>query len=231
MFEDLVNSSKRENDNYVNATKWCKQFGKGKEWSRFMQVETTIKFVEACCQKLNLSTKEVIQAKQGRNGGTWVHPLIAIKLAEWLSPDFEVFVKEVFVAYIEADISLADSIIERTDDLEGLKKHNTKSAARQKQLEGYHDLMNELRKHKCEDIHFATVNKHNNQLIGVETRKAGLTKDEVSVVTILENFERLRLSGEIPTKPWKAVNLTKDAGNRLMQFLAGELIPETRVTT
>ena len=231
MFEDLVNSSKRENDNYVNATKWCKQFGKGKEWWRFKDLDSTSIFVKACCENLTLDQNEVIQTKQGRGGGTWVHPLVAIKLAEWLSPDFEVFVKEVFVAYIEADISLADSIIERTDDLEGLKKHNTKSAARQKQLEGYHDLMNELRKHKCEDIHFATVNKHNNQLIGVETRKAGLTKDEVSVVTILENFERLRLSGEIPTKPWKAVNLTKDAGNRLMQFLAGELIPEVRAVS
>jgi hypothetical protein len=231
MFEDLVNSSKRENDNYVNATKWCKQFGKGKEWWRFKDLDSTSIFVKACCENLTLDQNEVIQTKQGRGGGTWVHPLVAIKLAEWLSPDFEVFVKEVFVAYIEADISLADSIVERTDDLEGLKKHNTKSAARQKQLEGYHDLMNELRKHKCEDIHFATVNKHNNQLIGVETRKAGLTKDEVSVVTILENFERLRLSGEIPTKPWKAVNLTKDAGNRLMQFLAGELIPEVRAVS
>ena len=231
MFEDLVNSSKRENDNYVNATKWCKQFGKGKEWWRFKDLDSTSIFVKACCENLTLDQNEVIQTKQGRGGGTWVHPLVAIKLAEWLSPDFEVFVKEVFVAYIEADISLADSIVERTDDLEGLKKHNTKSAARQKQLEGYHDLMNELRKHKCEDIHFATVNKHNNQLIGVETRKAGLTKNEVSVVTILENFERLRLSGEIPTKPWKAVNLTKDAGNRLMQFLAGELIPEVRAVS
>jgi len=231
MFDELVSSAKRENDNYVNATKWCKQFGKGKECWRFKDLDSTTIFVKACCKNLSLDLVEVIQTKQGRGGGTWIHPLIAIKLAEWLSPDFEVFVKEVFVAYIEADISLADSIVERTDDLEGLKRHNTKSAARQKQLEGYHDLMNELRKHKCEDIHFATVNKHNNQLIGVETRKAGLTKDEVSVVTILENFERLRLSGEIPTKPWKAVNLTKDAGNRLMQFLAGELIPEARTAT
>ena len=229
MFSELISQSQRVSDDFVNVTLWCKKFDR--RWVYFARVPDTLKYIDAVASSLKVTPNHLIESKRGKGGGTWVHPLLAIKIAEWLSPDFEVFVKQTFAAYLKADIALADSIIERTDDLEGLKKHNTKSAARQKQLEGYHDLMNELRKHKCEDIHFATVNKHNNQLIGVETRKAGLTKDEVSVVTILENFERLRLSGEIPTKPWKAVNLTKDAGNRLMQFLAGELIPETRATT
>lgn len=35
---------------------------------------------------------ELVQTKEGRYGGTYVHPRIAINLAQWLSPKFDVFV-------------------------------------------------------------------------------------------------------------------------------------------
>lgn len=225
MFDELVESSKRVSDNFVNATKWCKQFGKGKEWWRFKDLDSTSVFVKACCENLTLAQNEVIQTKQGRGGGTWIHPLLAIKLAEWLSSDFEVFVKQTFHAYLKADMALADSIVERSDDLEAIIRHNTKSVSRQKQLEKYHGLMGELRERNCEDMHFATVNKHNNKLVGIETRKNGLTADEVTIVSLLEDFEKLQLSRNPDAKKWKAVNSVKDSGDKLMGFLDQNLLP------
>jgi hypothetical protein len=225
MFDELVESSQRVSDNFINATKWCKQFGKGREWKRFMDLDSTPKFIESCCSNLMVDKSVLIQTKQGRTGGTWVHPLVAIKLAEWLNPDFEVFVKQTFHAYLKADMALADSIVERSDDLEAIIRHNTKSVSRQKQLEKYHGLMGELRGRECEDMHFATVNKHNNKLVGIETRKNGLTADEVTIVSLLEDFEKLQLSRNPDAKKWKAVNSVKDSGDKLMGFLDQNLLP------
>lgn len=223
MFLELLSQSQRVSDDYVNATIWCKKFGK--LFPEFKRISTTVDFVESLAKNLNMVSAHVIEAKRGKGGGTWIHPLLAIKLAEWLSPDFEVFVKQTFAAYLKADMALADSIVERSDDLEAIIRHNTKSVSRQKQLEKYHGLMGELRGRECEDMHFATVNKHNNKLVGIETRKNGLTADEVTIVSLLEDFEKLQLSRNPDAKKWKAVNSVKDSGDKLMGFLDQNLLP------
>jgi len=223
MFSELISQSQRVSDDYVNVTLWCKKFAK--TFYEFKRISTTEAFIESLCTNLNSAPALIIETKRGKGGGTWIHPLLAIKLAEWLSPDFEVFVKQTFAAYLKADMALADSIVERSDDLEAITRHNTKSVARQKQLEKYHGLMGELRGRECEDMHFATVNKHNNKLVGIETRKNGLTADEVTIVSLLEDFEKLQLSRNPDAKKWKAVNSVKDSGNKLMGFLDQNLLP------
>ncbi len=223
MFSELISQSQRVSDDYVNVTLWCKKFNK--KWAQFMHLAEAINFIESLALNLKVAKPNLIETKRGKGGGTWVHPLLAIKIAEWLSPDFEVFVKQTFAAYLKADMTLADSIVERSDDLEAIIRHNTKSVARQKQLEKYHGLMGELRGRECEDMHFATVNKHNNKLVGIETRKNGLTADEVTIVSLLEDFEKLQLSRNPDAKKWKAVNSVKDSGNKLMGFLDQNLLP------
>ena len=223
MFSELISQSQRVSDDFVNVTLWCKKFDR--KWSYFSRLPETLKFVSALALNLNASESHLIETKRGKGGGTWVHPLLSIKLAEWLSPDFEVFVKQTFQAYLKADMALADSIVERSDDLEAIIRHNTKSISRQKQLEKYHGLMSELRERRCEDMHFATVNKHNNKLVGIETRKNGLTADEVTIVSLLEDFEKLQLSRNPDAKKWKAVNSVKDSGDKLMGFLDQNLLP------
>jgi hypothetical protein len=223
MFSDLISTAQRVSDDFVNVTIWCKKFGK--TFYEFKRIATTEAFIESLTQNVNTGSTLVIETKRGKGGGTWVHPLLAIKLAEWLSPDFEVFVKQTFAAYLKADMALADSIVERSDDLEAIVRHNTKSVARQKQLEHYHGLMGELKGRDCEAKHLATVNKHNNQFIGVESRKDGLTTDEVSIISLLENFEQLQLSRTPGVKKWGAVNTVKDSGTQMMSFLKAELLP------
>ena len=223
MFSELISQSQRVSDDYVNVTLWCKKFGE--QFYEFKRIPTTQAFIESAAKSLNTEPTLLIESKRGKGGGTWVHPLLAIKIAEWLSPDFEVFVKQTFAAYLKADMALADSIVERSDDLEAIIRHNTKSVSRQKQLEKYHGLMGELRGRECEDMHFATVNKHNNKLVGIETRKNGLTADEVTIVSLLEDFEKLQLSRNPDAKKWKAVNSVKDSGDKLMGFLDQNLLP------
>lgn len=166
----------------------------------------------------------VLEVKRGKGGGTFVHPLLAIHLAEWLSPEFSVFVKEIFKSFLEADVAIAESVVQRSQDLEGLERLTTKSNQRVNQLKGYHNLMDELKDHGAEGKHYAQVNSHNNKLIGVKTRQEGITKDEVSVLTILENFERLKLKSKKTDNAQHAVNRCKKSGNDMMQFLSNQIL-------
>ncbi|MBN4004802.1 KilA-N domain-containing protein [Nostoc sp. LPT] len=102
-------------DDYVNATKLCTRFGK--RWQHFK--ESNVTFLKQVELKTGKSAFTVTRKKD--ISGTYVHPLVAIKLAEWLSPEFDVYVKETFKRYLENDVTLADEIIQREDDPEKLK--------------------------------------------------------------------------------------------------------------
>jgi hypothetical protein len=122
-FNSLIASNRRESDNFINATSWCKQFGKA--WSDISKQPDFKRFIGACCQKLALTKNQVIQKGSGRGAQTYVHPLIAIKLAEWLSPEFEVFAKEVLQKFIQNPEELAADIL--------INSHNKDRVDRAKQ--------------------------------------------------------------------------------------------------
>lgn len=90
----------REKDNYVNATQLCKAAKKVfKDWYRNAQ---TKKFLEKLSQEENIpiesrkifesfSLIQFAEANQSVNNRmTWVHPRVAINIAQWVSVDFAV---------------------------------------------------------------------------------------------------------------------------------------------
>jgi hypothetical protein len=76
-------------DGYVNATKLCKAGGKQfKHWHRNDQTKELIKAVE---NVVNIRTAKLLDIRRGGNAklqGTYIHPDLAIQLAQWLSPSF-----------------------------------------------------------------------------------------------------------------------------------------------
>jgi len=81
----------RTKDGYINATAMCKSAGK--ILADYTRLRTTQDFLEALSADMGIPISELIQTfKGGRadNQGTWVHPDIAINLAQWLSPKFAV---------------------------------------------------------------------------------------------------------------------------------------------
>lgn len=212
-FNLLIQSNTREDD-YVNATKLCKHFGK--RYSEFKRLPSTKTFLTSLSNKC----KNPTYSKKGV--GTWVHPLVAIKLAEWLDSDFEVFVKQTFKAFLDADVKLAESIVERTDDLEGIKRLSTKAKGREKQLKAYWGLHDELKEHNAEGVHHAVINKHNNNLANISSRKSGISEDQAKVLTVLETIEELKLKATETRNAWQAVKVCKQAGNEGKQFLLAQ---------
>lgn len=115
----LVNENTRSDD-WVNATKWCQYFGK--EWNDISKQPSFQRFLESLCTSLFGHTdKKSVYKVSGKPKQVWVHPLVAIKLAEWLSPEFDVFVKQTFKRYLEADITLADDILQRNKSEKDIK--------------------------------------------------------------------------------------------------------------
>ena len=88
----------RAGDGYVNATAMCK--AAGREWRRYAELKTTKDFVDALALDAGIPGSQLVQTRYGtpggdaRNQGTWVHPQIAIHLAQWLSPQFAVKVTQ-----------------------------------------------------------------------------------------------------------------------------------------
>jgi hypothetical protein len=84
----------RESDGYINATKLCQ--AAGKRWHNYIRNETTGAFMRALSAKTRISVLLLNQEVTSSDGvsSTWVHPKVAIHLAQWLSADFAVQVSE-----------------------------------------------------------------------------------------------------------------------------------------
>ena len=85
----------RANDGYVNATAMCKIAGKN--FADYNRLSSTQDYFRALNSDMGIPISELIQVVKGGNPelqGTWVHPHVAIHLAQWLSPEFAVKVSK-----------------------------------------------------------------------------------------------------------------------------------------
>lgn len=85
----------RQKDGYINATTMCKVAGK--EFKHYNENKTTKAFIAALSAEVGIPTSELIQTLTGGTPalqGTWVHPQVAINLAQWCSPVFAVRVSK-----------------------------------------------------------------------------------------------------------------------------------------
>lgn len=85
----------RPSDGYINATAMCQAVGK--EWSNYNQNANTTAFLNELSSDLGIPRSEIVQSIRGgdpRVQGTWVHPHMAIHLAQWCSPRFAVKVSQ-----------------------------------------------------------------------------------------------------------------------------------------
>jgi hypothetical protein len=75
---------------WFNATEAAAYFGRRVDF--WIKTKETKEYIEALCRHLNTSKRrDLIRTKRGRNGGTWMHPRLAVPFARWCSPDFGVW--------------------------------------------------------------------------------------------------------------------------------------------
>lgn len=87
--------SQRVMDGYINATAMCKSAGK--LIADYGRLSSTSAFLKELSIDMGIPISELVQSVKGGESnlqGTWVHPQVAINLAQWLSPKFAVLVSK-----------------------------------------------------------------------------------------------------------------------------------------
>ncbi len=145
----------------VNATEMANVFGR--EMKDFNKLDSTKKFIETCLisdnsSLIGLTKKEdLIISKQ--NSGTWMHRILALKFAAWLSPEFEVWVYSTIdqLLYHFAN-EIQDSISETV------------------MLQAQHDdLKNKLAKRDPDFMEYITIEQ---KMINARSRRSNATKNK-----------------------------------------------------
>ena len=80
----------REEDGYINVTNLCK--AGNKKFYGWNRLEKTKAFLRVLSSTAQICAVELIKHNSGGNGErhTWVHPQVAINIAQWISPQFDV---------------------------------------------------------------------------------------------------------------------------------------------
>lgn len=85
----------RASDGYINATAMSK--AAGKKIANYSENDSTKQFLQALSADIGIPISELVQTIKGGEPhlqGTWVHPQVAIHMAQWLSPQFAVQVSK-----------------------------------------------------------------------------------------------------------------------------------------
>ncbi|MYD31042.1 MAG: KilA-N domain-containing protein [Nitrospira sp. SB0661_bin_20] len=96
----------RPRDGYVNATRLCKTAGKF--FNNYHQNKQTKDYLVALFTDTGIPVSGLVQIIKGGNDkleqGTWVHPQVAIHLAQWLSPEFAVQVTKWIFEWMSGNV-------------------------------------------------------------------------------------------------------------------------------
>jgi hypothetical protein len=84
-----------------------------KDWRRLPRTIGLLGAVAQMVGKSHLSAGQPFTTTRGRQGGSFADPRLALDYAEYLSPDLALEVKDVFLRYVAADVTLADDVLER----------------------------------------------------------------------------------------------------------------------
>ena len=86
----------RSDDNFINATQLC-QAG-GKQFNDWYRLNTTKQLINEIESETGIPVSQLIDIKKGNssefNQGSWIHPELAIQLAQWISPKFAIQVSK-----------------------------------------------------------------------------------------------------------------------------------------
>jgi hypothetical protein len=81
----------RDEDGYINVTNLCK--AGEKQFKHWKSIEKTKAFLHVLSSEVGIPTSELIKLGTGsvhKTSQTWVHPQVAINIAQWISPRFDV---------------------------------------------------------------------------------------------------------------------------------------------
>jgi hypothetical protein len=80
----------RETDKYINATQLCK--AGNKKFSHWNSLDSTKNLISVLESEAGIPASQLVDIKKGKSAkfeqGVWLHPDLAIQLAQWINPNF-----------------------------------------------------------------------------------------------------------------------------------------------
>ena len=110
----------KDNNMMVNATEMAKVVGK--DLFQFTKSDGTKAFIESCLKPANAgllgvkSEEDLIISRQ--KSGTFMHRVLALKFAAWLSPDFELWIYSTIEKLLFGKLADREKSLERTVTLQ-----------------------------------------------------------------------------------------------------------------
>lgn len=76
----------RESDGWINLSRLCKD--NDKRFGNYLRLKQSQDEMGVLANQLGSeSVDSILKIEDGRYGGTWGHPLLAVKVARWISPE------------------------------------------------------------------------------------------------------------------------------------------------
>jgi hypothetical protein len=154
----------REDDGYINITNLCK--AGNKQFKHWEETEKSKAYLQALSSQVGIPISDLIKIgidSTYKNLHTWVHPQVAINIAQWISPYFDVKVSAwVYEIYLTGKVDIS----------------NTKT---------YHELKQE-NKNKELKITFLT-----NKYVKKQKRKDFKNDNNVIYILTTENLKKERI--------------------------------------
>ena len=124
----------------INATQMCK--AANKLFADYQRLSGTKDYLQALESKIGIQIQDLVKTEHGGNHyGTWVHRLLVVHLAQWLSPSFAVQVS-LWVKSLEDDIDLL------INENKILNSTNNKLEKENKKIKQTALLINEIKENK-----------------------------------------------------------------------------------
>ena len=128
----------REEDGFINITNLCK--AGGKQFKNWNQNDKTKRFLDVLGMEAGIPAASLIKVGTGHRIGnsniseSWAHPQVAINIAQWISPEFDVLVsKWVYQIMLTGKVDIKDN--KTTEELDIMNKENKLIKNRIKLLE------------------------------------------------------------------------------------------------
>jgi len=154
----------RLSDGYVNATMLCK--AGEKEFSNWMLLERTKRLIEKSSSDLGIPRTQIVDVRKGNSSqfiqGSWIHPNLAVQLAQWISDDFantvSLWVREIIVTgeahrdRVKTDnelvLALRNALEKEKREKQVLLMEREQDQEKYKKLENNHKMLK-----KCREYH------------------------------------------------------------------------------
>ena len=102
-----------ENDVMINATQMAKPFNKRP--IDYLRLSTTNELISAIVRKSHISENQIVATKPGspeNGGGTWMHRIVALDFAQWLSVDLKLWCTERLDELVRYGVTATQTMIE-----------------------------------------------------------------------------------------------------------------------